>query len=974
MSPDDSPRQPPPDSSWTADTTDDLPCQQLGSYRLLKKIAKGGMGDVFLAEDAVLKRRVALKFLRADLATDGEAHRRLVHEARAAAALDHPFICKIYETGERAGTPFIAMEYVEGQTLYQRLAQGPARLDEGLRIGLEIADALQYAHAHGILHRDLKPANIMLTPDGHVKVMDFGLAKHVPIPHGDTAETVSTLATAPGMVFGTLAYMSPEQVLGQPLDARSDIFAFGVVLYQVLAGTHPFRKDSSASTLDAILSDTPLPIGQLRHDVPEVVARSLERMLAKDRDARQPDMTAVRADLKWAVEMGPGGKEVHKKHPRRGWQRRVPFVAGAALVVALASVIGILMSRHKPALAFEARDQLVVADFENRTGDALFDRSLDRALAVAIQQSRYVNIVPVNLTEGVLRRMGRKDVTKLDEASAREVALREGAKSVLAPSIDRVGDAYVLTARLVDPTTHASVLSESAKAASKNKVLDALDDLATSVRRTVGESLSSIEQQRTVLPKATTSSLEALNLYARGLRLPQGFKLIEQAVAIDPDFAMAHAELGVHYYLTSESRAVGEAHFKKALVQLDRLTVRERLYITALADDSRGSAEQAATAYRAYVAEYPDDSRAWFRLGWTLMARLGRREEAIEAFKRVALISQISSTNANGNIATCYAALNKNAESLRYYELAFKQDPQAMLGEFANPEYGFLLVKVGKLDEATKVFQKMIDQPEPGKQAIGLRSLALLEMYQGRYLRAVEPMTKSVLLYQSSKQSLSEFRTRMFLESIYRMAGRSREATAQLAAAGQLASTSRLGAGWLVGIGSRHARLGNLREARRFLAMAIDAGGDPTAKSGLARTSRSDERMITIMKAEIALAAGRRAEALNLFELAAPMAPDGVARALVALARLPEARDKYEAMMVRRPIGNEAQQEWVVSHLDLGKIYERLGDTAKAREYYERLLTIWKDGDPELWPLIEAKTRLNALPGAAAAVKRTSGQ
>jgi eukaryotic-like serine/threonine-protein kinase len=940
------------------------PGTQFLHYCLLERIGKGGMGEVLLAEDTVLRRRVALKFLSEHLSSSAGARRRLAHEARAAAALDHPFICKTYETGERDGAPFIAMEYVEGQTLRQHLAEGPTRIDEGLRVALEIADALQYAHAHGIIHCDLKPANIMLTPDGHVKVMDFGLAKDVRTAGGGPGETHFTLSTATGMTPGTPAYMSPEQLLGQPLDARSDIFAFGVVLYEMLAGAHPFRKNSAVSTVNAILSDEPRPIEQWRHDVPDCVTRSLERMLSKNREVRQPDMTAVRANLKWALETSLPGRNVRKARRHR-WRLLAPLVAAAALIVALAWLAAVSTMRREPAVAFRTRDWLVLADVENQTGDRLFDRSLDRTLAVGIQQSREVNVIARSQIEEVLRRMGRKNVTTLDEASADEVALREGARAVLACSIGQVGEEYVLTARLLDPATHSTLLTRSAKATSRTDVLAALEELMSGMRGHLRESLRSIAQQKTVLPKATTTSFEALSLYDRGLRLPEGGNdLIEQAVALDPDFALAHAELGAHYYRI-DNPAVGEEHFKKALALLDRLTVRERLWIEALAEDSRGTHEVAVTEYREYLADYPDDLHAWLRLGSTLMA-LERREEAIAAFKRM-LETDPGSSIANLNIASCCNRLRKDAESLRHYALAFKQDPRCVLGDSVNHEYGFLLVRTGKVEQARATFQKMIDAPERAKQAIGLRSVAVLEMFQGRCSLAAQHMTNAAALRHLMGDYLGEFGDHLQLVSTYAMVGRGSDTAAQLAFADRIASAHRLGPSWLLDIGARYARLGDLRAAHRILAIATDSVRDRTAASGVNRGSR-DARALDLLKGEIDLAAGRAAEAFDLFDGALRRATGGaggpdprVARALVALGRFAEAKNEYEGIVGCGFLGSGNEEEWLVAHLELGKVYERLGDTAKAREYYQRLLTFWKDGDPDLRPLVEAKERLNAL-------------
>jgi len=562
-------------------------------------------------------------------------------------------------------------------------------------------------------------------------------------------------------------------------------------------------------------------------------------------------------------------------------------------------------------------------------------------------------------------------VKALDEAAASEVAVREGAKAVLACSIGQVGDAYVLTARLIDPSTKAAVLTESANAANKNGVLAGLDQLVTAVRRNLGESLTTIAEQKTVLPKATTQSLEALNAYARALQVPDeesGIKLLEQAVSLDPNFALAHAELGVYYYRSSDARyrVVGEDHFKKALGLLDRLTVRERLWIEALAEDSRGRREEAVTAYRAYVAQYPDDWPAWFRLGWTLMAALDRPADAIPAFERsLALYKTGSSIYIN--IATCYQGLGKWAESIPYYQKAFELEPSALTSGFAAHEYGFTLAHLGRIGEARATFEKMVGDQDRSKQAAGLRSMGLLEMFQGRYTAAAEYFSKAAMLNQTLRAPLSEFRNRMYLANAYKMVGRDADASAQAAAAARLASANRFDPSWLLTLGTFQLHEGRLGDARALLARASDTANDAVAASGINRSTTADQSNINLLKGEIELATGRAAEAYDLFDASLRTWPtqtmimERVARALVRLDRLAEAKQKYEAILAAKEFGFEAQQLWFLAHLELGKICEREGDTAKAREYYRRLIDLWKDGDATLRPLIEAKERLKKL-------------
>ena len=363
---------------------------QVSRYQVLSRIGEGGMGEVYLAEDPSLGRKVALKFLSPRQATDESARRRLLHEAYAAARLDHPFVCKVYEVGDAGDRPFIAMEYVEGETLRDRLLGGPIPIREAIRLASEVTEALDAAHKRGIVHRDLKPSNVMVAADGHVKVMDFGVAKHI------SGGSVSTMITLTGEIVGTMSYMSPEQINGAPVDARSDIFAFGLLLYEMVTGAHPFQRSSPITTANAILSDTEPPLEEKRPDAPPLLAHVVSRCLEKEPDRRYQSLRDVQIELSTLAE-GTGSSSARRPPAeaeaelemadRGGGARRRP---GAAARPACGS--GGPFS--EPALAFNERDWVLISDFENLTGDKMFDGPLRLALEVGIAQSRYVNVLP----------------------------------------------------------------------------------------------------------------------------------------------------------------------------------------------------------------------------------------------------------------------------------------------------------------------------------------------------------------------------------------------------------------------------------------------------------------------------------------------------------------------------------------------------------------------------------------------------
>ena len=933
-------------------------------YRILRPIGQGGMGSVSLAEDTELGRKVALKFVTPTKAGDTSARQRLVREAEAAARLDHPFICKVYEVGESGDQPFIAMEYLEGTTLKERIAQGPIPMREALRLAAEIAEALDCAQQHGIVHRDLKPANVMLTSDGHVKVMDFGIAKRLATNRPDATDAQTMTATA-GLT-GTLAYMSPEQLRGEPVDSRSDIFAFGLVLYEMLAGRHPFARGSPLATAEAILSEPVPPLARHMTDPPALLEHIQDRLLAREARDRFQTFRDVRNELV-SIAGASGAVSVAHARTRRRWSRTV--AVAAVLVVAGALVVWQMAGwLSQPALAFNQRDWIVIADVDNQTGDPVFDRSLSTALNIGLSQSQYVNVLPASRVGDALQRMQRPPADPLDETLASEVAVREGAKAVVACSIAQVGSVYQLTAQLVDPQTRAPVRTESVRADGKDKVLPALDELATRMRRNLGESLNAISKQHVPLPKATTASLDALKLYVDAGRAPDPatkFRLLEEAVTLEPDFAMAHATLGLDYYLQSDRsmRLKGEAHVARALGLLDRLSFRERLLITALAEDSRGNRDAAVAAYKAYLTAYPDDSEIWFRLGWTYMATLRQFEPAAEAFKRAIAIDP-SNSSALVNLATSYTGLHRDQEGREAYERAFALRPSEMMGPFVNQEYGFTLVRLGDVDRAEAVFAKMIAENDPGRRARGHRSLALLEMYRGHYKEAAAEFGEAIAIEQANNYPVSEFRDRVLLAGALLGRGQQRKFDEDMDRLEALIGKLTLSPEWLRMAVKLFSRNGRSRRAEAVLSGMQKTLGDPTSDSSANRNVGRDEASVNVARGEVALAAGKANEAVERLETASQIDTDSadtlesLARAYLAAGRIDDAAHAYEQLIADRPLGTDEQRYWFDAHLRLADIRVRQGNPAAARALYENILAIWQDGDEDLVALKDARDGL----------------
>jgi len=945
---------------------------EFSHYRVLSRLGAGGMGEVFLAEDLSLHRKVALKFLLPAAGRE-DADGRLLREARAAAHLDHPFICKVYEVGEHDGRPFLAIEYVDGVTVRDRLAEGRLPLNEALRIACEVADALHFAHTRGIIHRDLKPANVMLGADGHVKVMDFGIAKQLAAPVAADAVTAALpTATRPGELTGTLAYMSPEQLRGETVDQRSDVFAFGMLLNELLTGIHPFMRPTTIEIANAILNEPPPPLELMATGGSPLLAHVVVRCLEKDRARRYQSLSDVRIELESLQAPATGTVTAGPPKRRTAW-----------VVAALAAILIVPATVHwirplpfltgEPALAFKERDWLIVADFNNLTGESVFDSSLRLALEVAIAQSKYVNVYPQDRVTATLRRMQRDPSGRLDARLATEVAERDGVRGIVACDIAKLESVYSITARLVDPQTGASVFTDSITAKGKDGVLDALDQLATRVRASLGESMGALSDQNRRLPTVTTSSLDALKMYADSLRQGArndtgGDQLLRQAVALDPDFALAHAELGRRYYIAAEheTRELGEKHYQVALKLGDRLTLRERLWIEASAEDSRGRREQAVDAYKAYVAQYPDDVAALFRLAWTEMAGLQRYADAIDHFKRVIALNP-SESAAHVNLASAYAGMGDNHTAIAAYGKAFALTPALALGVFVNHEYGFTLVDVGRLKDAAAVFERMKREAPPNNRARGFRSSAFLEMYQGRYGAAIKELQQAIALNQTHRAAISEYRDRLILHTALTATGRTADAAAEWAVIDRLTRTLSLGPEWLWEPVKRMARAGRATDATRLLGLMQKTLSTATAASAANRSASRDQALLDLAQAELELASGRIERALDASKRADAAlnlvdSMESVAVVLLAAGRVEEAVSRYEELLKKSPFGLEAQEPWFRSHLSLGRLYERQGRPEDARRLYASLLERWKDGDPAVVLLKTVREQLARLP------------
>ena len=960
----------------------------IGPYEVLEQLGSGGMGVVYRARDARLQRDVAIKVLPDGFlgpGTPGQAtHERFLREARSASSLNHPNICTIYDVGEQDSKPYLVMELLQGRTLKEALRGTPLPLPEALEFSIQIARGLEEAHEAGIIHRDIKPANIFIVRkqqgSQQAKILDFGLAKQtrpqsangVSDATSDSTGVADTAAgnslTIPGSTVGTVAYMSPEQARGEPLDARSDLFSLGSVIYEMATGKLPFSGTSTADIFASLLAREPEPPRKLNPAVSKEGERIILKLLAKDKTQRYQTATQLRSDLEQLSARSGSGRTATASSGLQAPARRpfpvIPVVAG---VLAIALAVGGYLWWHghqgvsnsektgsTAASVIHERDSVILSDFANQTGDPVFDTTLTQALEIQLEQSPFLTIVSQQHLRQSLQYLGKPSDTKITPEIAREIGIREGIKAIINGSISRLGNQYVISLEAQSTANGDSIASEQAQAADKDHVLTALDQATTALRGRLGESLSSIQKLDTPLGQATTTSLEAFRAYAlgdvehfEGKDIPEAEGHYKRAVELDPNFAMAWARLGVVY---GNSGATGKAvqYFQKAYDLSANVSEREKMYIAGhYYSNVTGDLTKVIETLELATRTYPQNLDTWVNLG-AAYAGIGDFEKALAATQR-AIDLQADDAIARENAVVNEVALNDLPKAK---EMAL-QDLQS--GTANTAEYRQYLVPLFFLLGDQASLQQQIDwgAGKPQEYLI-VEFAAFAKEFEGRYHDADALYQKA--FDQVEQQKLPDVAASILLAKAQgkAIAGMCNDVPALVKQALSLDKSK----GTLRAAGLPAALCG---EAKLALPLLEDL-----AKK-LPQDTITNTIALPLTRAADDLAHNRPDQALRDLE---PMGSYNLVSQqeyLRGLAYLDLKNGTAAAEAFRKVVAAKGAalsnqlQDYPQAQLGLARALAMQGDIAGAKQAYHDFFNTWKDADPTLPQLAQAKAEFSAL-------------